>query len=76
MMLSLVVFAQEAAEEEHTPVAFYVVGLVLAVWAVAVSALAISRAGDFPSGKGARNGLVGLSALLVVATCASAVLSA
>jgi hypothetical protein len=76
MMLSLVIFAQEAAEEEPSHVAFYVVGLILACWAVVVSALAISRGGDFPSGKGARGGIVAFSALLVVATCASAVITA
>jgi hypothetical protein len=75
MILSFVIFAQEASHEEHSPVVFYVIGAVLAVWAVAVSAMGISRSQRFPAGKGGRNGLIGLSALLVVATCASAVLA-
>ena len=75
-MMHALVIAAEVAEEEGSHVAFYVLGLLLAGWAVAVSVVGIRRAADFPPRVGARNGVVALSALLVVGACATAVITA
>lgn len=61
-----------AAADSTSKTPFYVLGGLLAVWAVVVSALGINRPG-FPSGRGAQGAVMGLSVLLVVAAMASAV---
>ena len=72
---TILLFAAEEAGEEHTPTAFYALGGLLAVWAIVVSALGIKKH-DFPSSAGAANAVMGISAVLVVAAMASAVLTA
>ena len=52
---------------------FYVVGGLLAVFAVLISVLGISRIGTFPNSKGQTRGVIGLAALLVLAAMASAI---
>ena len=77
MLQAIVVLATEAAGEQHADhTAFYVLGLVLAAWAVIVSAIGIRRAEHFPPRGPARTGIVAVSALLVLGTAASAVLTA
>jgi hypothetical protein len=71
---SLVLFAAEAAKEEGSKVAFYVFGLLLAGWAVAVSVVGIRRPA-FADARGARSGVVAVSAALVVGACLSAALT-
>ena len=73
--MSWLVLAAEAAEEhsDHTP--FYVIGAVLAVWAVVLGVAGITRPG-FPSNKAGRQLVIGITALLVVATTSSAVITA
>jgi hypothetical protein len=71
---ALITFAQEEAHET-SKTAFYVMGSVLAVWAVVVSAIGIARHATFPPSKGAARGVMALSALLVAATMASAILT-
>jgi hypothetical protein len=67
--------AAEHAKEEHTDkTPFYVGGGILAAWAVVVSVIGI-RAPDFPRTPGLARGVMGLSALLVAATLALAVLT-
>jgi plastocyanin len=61
------------ATTSKTP--FYIAGGLLAVWAVVVSALGISRP-DFPGSGGARAVTMGISVVLVVAAMATAVLTA
>ena len=63
------------AEEHGSQTPFYVLGGALAVFAVAVGALGIARHATFPPTAGAARGVMGLAALLVVATLAAAVLS-
>lgn len=53
---------------------FYVAGGLLAVWAVVVSAIGISRP-DFPGSEGRARGVMGLSAILVAFTMAAAVIT-
>lgn len=69
---ALLVLAAE--EAEHTPIAFYIGGGVLAAWAVLLSAIGLARP-DFPESDGTAKGLYGLSAVLVVAAAATAILS-
>lgn len=72
-MHALLVLAAEAGEESsHTP--FYVLGGLLAIWAVALGAYGLSRP-DFPA-PGAARGVMGISAVLVVATLAASILTA
>jgi hypothetical protein len=72
---ALIVFAQHAAEEETSKTAYYVAGAVLAGFAVVISAIGISRHATFPSGKGGRNGVILLCAVLVAATMSTAILT-
>jgi hypothetical protein len=57
-------------------VPFYVAGGLLAAWAVLVALFGISRhRGDWPAGEGAARGVMLVSAVLVVAAMATAVIS-
>jgi hypothetical protein len=58
----------------HVP--FYVAGIAAAVWAVLVSLMGIRRSADWPSSDGAARGIMGISAILVVAAMATAVITA
>jgi hypothetical protein len=75
---AFIVFAAEAAEEaeEHSHTAFYLAGGALALWAVFVSFIGIRRHENWPSSDGAARGIMGISAVLVVAAMATAVLTA
>jgi hypothetical protein len=76
-MLDFIFFAAEAVHEEHanhTP--FYIAGGALALWAVLVSFVGMRRHANWPSSDGAARGIMGISALLVVAACATAVVTA
>jgi hypothetical protein len=69
------IVAAETAGEESSKTAFYICGGLLAVWAVVLSAFGMSRA-TFPTSTGARQGVVGITALLVAAAMATAVITA
>ena len=71
MLGALVTFAAE--EGSKTP--YYVAGVALAVFAVVISAIGITRHETFPPSKGAARGVMALAVILVVATMASAVLT-
>jgi hypothetical protein len=73
-MISWILLAAEAAEEEHSKTAFYVAGGILAVWAVLISAVGITRPG-FPSGGGGRAAVIGLTAVLVVGATSTAIIT-
>jgi hypothetical protein len=75
MLHAALIFAAEAAGDEKSKVPFYVAGGLLALWAVAVSAIGISRHEEWPATPGAARGVMGLSAVLVVAAMATAVLT-
>ncbi|MEJ7894565.1 MAG: hypothetical protein WKF94_18185 [Solirubrobacteraceae bacterium] len=76
-MLETILFAAEVASEEHTNhTAFYVAGGALALWAVIVSAIGIRGHADWPSSSSVTNGIMGVSAFLVVVACATAVITA
>jgi len=71
---ALIVFAAEAHEEESSKTAFYVIGGLLAAFGFLIGILGTMRHADFPS-VGAAKGIMGTSALLVVATMAAAILT-
>jgi plastocyanin len=69
-MSTLSVFAAAPSK-----VPFYVAGGALAVWAVIIALFGITRPG-FPGSKGGRRGVIGASALLVLAAMGTAVATA
>ncbi len=76
MLHAFVVFATEAAEEESSHAAFYISGVLLAAWAVAVAAMGIRRAGTFPPRGSGRTGVILITLLLVLGTTSTAVITA
>jgi hypothetical protein len=69
-MHALLVAAAEHAEPSKT--GFYIVGGVLAAWAVTLAAIGLNRP-DFPGGAGAARGVMAISAVLVIGAMAAAV---
>ena len=65
--------AEHGEETSKTP--FYVAGIVLTVFAVVVSAIGIRAHGHWPSSPGTARAVMGLGALLVAATMATAVIT-
>jgi hypothetical protein len=72
-LISLVLAVEEEAEPSKT--AFYIFGGLLAVWAVVLSGIGMASEG-FPATVGAKRGVIGLTALLVAAAMATAVITA
>jgi hypothetical protein len=73
MVHALLVLAAEEAEPSKT--AFFVCGGLLASWAVILGFLGL-RSPEFPGGAAAARGVMAISAVLVVATMATAVITA
>jgi hypothetical protein len=72
---ALIVFAAaEAHGEESSKTLFYIAGGLLALWAVTVSALGISRHENWPA-EGASRAITGVSVVLVAFTMAAAVIT-
>jgi hypothetical protein len=71
-MHALLVAAAEGGEESSKGL-FYFAGGLLAIWAVALGAYGLSRP-DFPS-DGAARGIMGVSALLVLAAVAASIVT-
>ena len=76
MLATLIAFAATEEGEETSKTLFYVCGAALAVWAVLVAAAGIRAHETFPSSRGAARGVMGISALLIAAAMASAVITA
>ena len=72
-VIALLLAAEEGAEPSKTP--FYVFGGLLAVWAVVLSGIGMSSA-SFPATATAKRGVIGLTAVLVAAAMATAVITA
>ena len=76
MVHALLVLAAEAAEEaEPSKTAFYLCGALLAAWAVVLGFIGL-RSPDFPGGESGQRGVIGITAVLVVAAMATAVITA
>jgi hypothetical protein len=71
----ITVLAQVEEEEETSKTAFYIAGIVLAVFAVVISAIGIRSHETFPPSRGGMRGAIALAAVLVAATMATAVLT-
>jgi len=67
-----IVAAAEAAESSKT--LFYVLGGLLAGWAVVLTVLGMSRA-DFPATESAARGVIALSAVLVLGAMAASIIT-
>ena len=72
MVHALLVMAAEEAEPSKT--AFYLCGGVLAAWAVALGFVGL-RSPEFPGSERGQRGVIAVSAVLVVAAMAAAVLT-
>ena len=75
MLHGLVVAATEAAEEGGSHAPFYLLGGLLAAWAVAISVIGIRLADRFPPKAATRSAVILVTALLVAGATASAVLT-
>ena len=75
MLATLLTLAAEAAEEEPSKAAFYILGGAAAVWAIVLFAVGM-RSADFPGSPGAQRGVIAISVALVVGAMASAVITA
>jgi hypothetical protein len=71
-MSALLQLASTEGAEESSKAAFYIAGLVLAGWAVVLTAIGMTRP-SFPGSDGAARGVMAISAVLVVAACAAAI---
>jgi hypothetical protein len=70
---ALITFAAETAEkDEADKTAFYIAGGLLAAWGFIMGILGTMRHANFPS-EGAAKAIMGISAVLVLATMAAAV---
>ena len=76
MLLTTLIAAAEAGEEESSKTLFYVMGGVLAAFAVIISAIGIRGHESFPPSAGAARGVMALATVLVLLTMASAVITA
>jgi hypothetical protein len=75
MLATLLTFAAEAAEEEPSKTAFYILGGAAAAWAIILFALGM-RSATFPGSAAAQRGVMAISVVLVISAMASAVLTA
>ena len=75
MLATLLTFAAEAAEEEPSKTAFYILGGAAAAWAIILFAVGM-RSATFPGSAAAQRGVMAISVVLVISAMASAVLTA
>jgi hypothetical protein len=74
MLATLLTFATEAAEEETSKTAFYVLGGAAAAWAIVLFALGM-RSESFPGSRAAQRGVIAISVLVVLGAMVSSVLT-
>ena len=77
MLTALTTLLATAAEgeEESSKTLFYIAGILLTVFALAIAAIGIRGHERFPATRGAARAVMGLAALLVAFTMAAAVLT-
>ena len=76
MLHALITVFASTEGEESSKTLFYLAGGILAVFAVVISAIGISRIGSFPASTGQARGVIGLAALLVLAAITAAIVTA
>jgi hypothetical protein len=69
-----VLAAAEGGGHETSKTAFYLVGGLLAAWAVLIALLGLAR--NFPTNRNGERGVIAISAVLVVGAVATAVITA
>ncbi len=74
-MLHALITLAAAEGEESSKLLFYVCGGLLALFAVVISAIGITRRDTFPASRGQARGVIALAALLVLAAMAAAVIT-
>jgi hypothetical protein len=74
MLATLLTFATEAADEETSKTAFYILGGAAAAWAIILFALGM-RSASFPGSAAAQRGVIAISVLVVIGAMASSVLT-
>ena len=72
-MHPFLIAAAETIKDEPSKTPFYIAGGLLAVWAVVLFAIGMRAHDDWPSSSGTQRGIMGISAVLVVAAMATAV---
>jgi hypothetical protein len=75
MLHGLLLLATVAEEAEPSKTPFFIVGGLLALWAVLVSVIGL-RSPDFPRGPGAARGVMAITAVLMVAAMATSIITA
>ena len=76
MLHAFLVLATEAAEEaESSQAAFYIAGGLFALWAVVLGVMGLRRP-EFPTGDAGARGVMWISAILMIASMATAVITA
>ncbi len=70
-----IVFAATEGHEESSKALFYVAGLALTAFALIIAAIGIRGHERFPPSRGAARAVMGLCALLVAFTMASAIIT-
>jgi hypothetical protein len=73
MLQTILIFASEGEEPSKT--AFYILGGLLVAWALTLTAVGM-RSETFPQGIQAQRGVIGVSAVLVVATMVTTIVTA
>ncbi len=71
----LLLAAAETAHEGASHLPFYLLGSALAVWAIAVALLGMSRRQSFPATLAQRNLVMLITTVLVIGACGSAALT-
>ena len=73
---TIVLFAAETAEEHEEPskTPFYIAGIALALWAVVVSAIGLTRP-DFPGSAAVSRAVYAISAVLVLSAMSMAIVT-
>jgi hypothetical protein len=75
MLPALTALVLAAEKVEHSKTAFYLCGGILAAWAVVLAGIGMSQA-TFPATAGAKRGVMAISAVLMAAAMATAVITA
>jgi hypothetical protein len=75
VLLTTLIAAAEAGEEEGSKTLFYAMGILLTAFAVIVSAIGIRGHASFPPSEGAARGVMTIAVVLVALTMAAAVVT-